>query len=85
MHRLIVASRLIINMPARPVLLMILASGWPAHVSYAVGVRGVSASPQCGRRPRGDDAQLLAPAANQTQCTGSHQGRLPAAGETQLI
>lgn len=84
MHRLIVASRLI-NMPERPVLLMTLASGWPAHVSHAVGVRGVSASPQCGCRPRGDDAQLLAPAANQTQWTGSHQGRLPAAGETQLI
>lgn len=40
------------------------ASGRPARAGAAVCVRGDSASAQRGRRPRGDDAQLLGAAAN---------------------
>lgn len=63
---------------------MTLASGWPVHAGHAVRVRGVAATAQRGRRPRGDDAQRLAPAASQTQRPGSHQGRVPPAGEKDL-
>lgn len=45
-----------------------------------VRVRGVPASSQCGRRPRGDDAQLPCPAAGYRRWPGSHQGHLPAPG-----
>lgn len=57
------------------------ASGWPAHAGPAVGVRRVAASAQCGRRPGGDDAQRLAPAASPTQWPRSYQGHVPPAGE----
>lgn len=67
-----------------PVLLMTLASGWSVHAGHAVRVRGVAAPAQRGRRPRGDDAQRLAPAAGQTQRPRSHQGCVPPAGEKHL-